>query len=101
LLFLTILVLLLAASDGLITYKVLSRHGVEVELNKLIVAFASACSLGWAVSLGIALPTMCWLLIAYLLHAPLILALLVAARAGFLVKQIETHRPLKPRPEKL
>lgn len=90
---LTLLVLLLAASDGLITYKVLSTYGVEVELNKLIRRFASAFPLGWSIALGIGLPTAGWLIIARTLHAPLILALLVAARAGFLVKQIETHRP--------
>jgi hypothetical protein len=90
---LAILVLLLAASDGLITYKVLSTYGVEAELNNWIRSLAGTCSLGWAISIGIALPTLAWLGLAYTLHAPLILALLVAARAGFLVKQIETHRP--------
>ena len=92
-LILATLVLLLAASDGLITYKVLSTYGVEVELNSIIRSFARCLPLGWAISIGIALPTVLWLAVAYTLHAPLLLALLVAARSGFLVKQIETHRP--------
>jgi hypothetical protein len=96
LLFFAITFLLLAASDGLITFKVLTKYGVEAELNKLIRSLTSYCSLGWAISIGIALPTLAWLAIAYTLHAPLILALLVAARAGFLVKQIEVHRPQNP-----
>jgi hypothetical protein len=92
----TFLVLLLAASDGLITYKVLSTYGVEVELNSIIRSLTGCLPLGGAIAIGIGLPTALWLAVAYTLHAPLILALLVAARAGFLVKQLETHRPQNP-----
>lgn len=90
------MVLLLAASDGLITFKVLTTYGVEAELNSLIRRFASTFSLGWSIALGIGLPTLGWLAVAYTLHVPLVLALLVAARAGFLVKQLEVHRPKNP-----
>jgi hypothetical protein len=96
LLFFAITFLLLAASDGLITFRVLSKYGVEAELNSLIRRFAGTFSLGWSVAFGIGLPSVAWLAVAYTLHAPLILALLVAARAGFLVKQIEVHRPQNP-----
>jgi hypothetical protein len=91
-----IVFLLLAASDGLITYKVLTKYGVEAELNGLIRRASPRLGLVGAISFGIGLPTVLWLAVAYTLHAPLILALLVAARAGFLVKQIETHRPQNP-----
>jgi hypothetical protein len=96
LLLLTILVLLLAASDGLITFHVLTHYGVEAELNSLIRFAEPVLRLRGAIAFGIALPTAAWIAIAYTLHAPLILALLVAARAGFLVKQIEVHRPQNP-----
>jgi hypothetical protein len=90
---LALLVLLLAACDGLITFKVLTRYGIEAELNGIIRWASTIMPLGWAISFGIAFPTVIWFALAYVFHAPILLALLVAARAGFLVKQIETHRP--------
>lgn len=90
--FLSVLVLLLMASDGLITHWVITQYGIEVELNSLIRRFASVLPLGWAIAFGIGLPTAGWLAIAYALDVPWLLVLLVAARMLLLVKQLDAHR---------
>ncbi len=86
---LVLLFLLLAASDGLISYYVIRRYGIEVELNALIRRFASTLPLGLAIALGIGLPSVGWIAIGK--WCPPLLALMVAARAGLLGRQIEAH----------
>lgn len=95
-LFLIGVVLFLAVCDGLITYRVLSAYGIEVELNRIIQRLDNLLGLGGSIAIGIGLPTLGWITLAYTLRCPVILAMLIAARAGFLVKQLDVHRPQHP-----
>lgn len=89
-LWLSILFLLLALLDGLITFRVLSVYGLEAELNQITRRFGKT-SLKRGIALGIGIPSILLLLLSDLIGAPLLLALIVIARLGFLVKQLDTH----------
>jgi hypothetical protein len=88
---LVFLIILCAVRDAYMTHRILRRHGIEVELNSLIISLSARLPLAWAISLGIGLPTALWLFLSFEFATPEILALMLAAKAGYLVKQWDTH----------